>query len=116
MKVKRLDGSGDWCFGLSNADYLTGSDSVRQNVATRIKSFRDDWFLDMDAEIDWFSILGNKNNEKTILFEVERVTKDTEGVKSISNLAIIQIDKRTATIQLEFTTVYDEDFRIEVNI
>ena len=116
MKVSRLDSNGDWCFGLSSADYLTGSDAIRQNVATRIKCFQDDWFLDMDSEIDWLSILGNKNNEQTIKREVERVARETEGVKEILKLDIISTTNRHAKIEIEFTTIYDEDFKIEVNI
>jgi hypothetical protein len=116
MKVRKIDSDGDWNFGLSNANYIRGSEAVRQNVATRLKSFRDDWFLDMDAEIDWLSILGNKNNENTILYEVERVTKETEGIKTVDKIDIITINKRSATIQVEFTTIYDESFLIEVNV
>lgn len=116
MSTRALSKTGDWTFGQGLANYLTKADEVRQNVVTRIKSFKNDWFLDVDANIDWLNILSNKNNHKIILDEIERVTMTTEGVRSITQLEIISVVDRTARIKLAFTTIYDQSFQEEIGI
>ena len=96
MKVRRLDTNNDWTFGNGQANYLKDNDAVLQNVATRLKSFKNDWFLDSDAHIDWFNILGSKENKQTILNEVERVVLQTEGVMKINSLELVEIIDRNA--------------------
>jgi hypothetical protein len=116
MKVRRIDSDGDWTFGQGLANYACGSEAIRQNVTTRIKSFKNDWFLDYGAEIDWFNILANKNNEKTILREVSRVTLGTAGVARITVLRVDGITKRDAQITLSFVTIFDDSFNEVVSI
>jgi hypothetical protein len=116
MKVRRLDENGDWIFGQSLANYITKSAMVQQNVVTRIKSFKNDWFLDVDAGIDWWNILGSKNNEKTILRELERVILGTEGIRTIERLRIDGINKRDASITIIATDIYDQTFTENIGI
>jgi uncharacterized phage protein gp47/JayE len=116
MKVRKIDSNGDWTFGQGLANYITRSAMVKQNVITRIKSFKFDWFLDINAEIDWFNILGSKNNEKIILSELERVVLATEGVRTITRLRVNSITKRDAKIELSFTTIYDQSFTETIGI
>jgi hypothetical protein len=71
MKVRQLDNNNDWNFGNGTANYIKDNDAVLQNIQTRLKSIKNDWFLDQDAHIDWFNILGSKENEQTIIKEVE---------------------------------------------
>ena len=109
MIVNRIDEDGDWTFGQGKSNYLSGSDAVKQNVVTRIKFFKYDWFLDMEAGIDWLNLLSNKDTDNVIVSEVERVTLSTEGVKTITELELVSVTNRNAKINLSFTTVYDDD-------
>lgn len=106
MQVKRLDENGDWTFGNGQANYLKDNDAVLQNVTTRLKSFKNDWFLDGDANIDWFNILGSKSNKQTIISEVERVTLQTEGVTKINTIEIEELENRAAKILINLDTIY----------
>lgn len=117
MRVSGLDKDGDWRFGRGLAVYIKDAEAVRQNVATRLKSFRTDWFLDTDANIDWIDLLGRRNTRDEILREVERVTLATEGVTTITQLDIdVKTSARTATIMLSFGTIFDVDFTEEIAI
>lgn len=117
MKVSRLDSDGDWTFGRGRANYISKSEAVRQNVATRLKSFKNDWFLDIDQGIDWINLLGRKGTEDQILREVERVTLETDGVMRVENIEIISDNtSRTATINYKITTIYDTSFEDEIGI
>lgn len=107
MSVSRLDSDGDWTFGQGVAGYISGSDEIKQNVVTRIKSFKNDWFLDTDAEIDWFNLLSNRNTEESTKAQLSKTVLDTIGVNTLDSL-FFQIDRqeRKAIIQLSYTDIY----------
>ncbi len=108
MSVSGLDKNGDWQFGRGLATYQRRQNEVLQKVGTRLKSFKDNWFLDTEANIDWFYLLGYKNTLQKIDQEVRRVTLGTDGVVSIDDLQLIKNDKtRGLLIQLKITTVFD---------
>lgn len=109
-RVAGIDSGSDWTFGKGKASYKTLSEMVRQNVLTRIRSFAGDWFLDTDAHIDWLTILGNRNNEASILSEVRRVTLSTLGVSIIEELRVESVTERKAVIRLRFTDIYQQNF------
>jgi hypothetical protein len=116
MTTRRIDSNGDWTFGQGRSNYCQRSEEIIQNVITRIRSFKYDWYLDTKAEIDWINILGQLGNKDTILREIERVTLNTDGVKTINTLEIINLSKRKVTISLGFTTIYDSEFLQEIGI
>jgi hypothetical protein len=115
MRVSRLIND-DWTFGKGLANYVANSEAIRQNVVTRLRSFANDWFLDVTAEIDWFNILGNRNNQEIIESEVRRVVLATDGVLTIDKFAIVGITDRDATIQLSITTIFDDEISILIGI
>lgn len=106
MKVRRLSDNNDWTFGNGQANYLKDNDAILQNVTTRLKSFRNDWFLDSDANIDWFNILGSKENKQIIINEVERVTLQTVGVTKINLIELTETENRGAKIAVNLDTIY----------
>lgn len=104
MRVAGLDKNGDWQLGKHKASYIVGSDMVAQNVVTRLKSFKRDWFLDADAEIDWVQLLGSRNNRQKILSEIERVVLNTFGVLSLESVDIVaNRQNRDASITISYT-------------
>lgn len=115
MRVSRLIND-DWTFGKGHANYTSNSDAVRQNVVTRLRSFVNDWFLDIEANIDWLNILGNKNNQELVESEVRRVVLATEGVLTIDHFEIVEIVSRNATIELNFTTIFDDKIEAVIAI
>ncbi len=116
MSVRKLDSNFDWTFGKSKAQYLTGSDEIAQNVVTRLRSFKFDWFLDTDANIDWLTILGSKSNREIIINEISRVAAETIGVKNIIEVVILSVTNRDAKIQLKYVDIYDNEFNQELDI
>jgi Tfp pilus assembly protein FimT len=114
MRVSRLI-SDDWAFGKGKANYAANSEAIRQNVKTRLRSFTNDWFLDVTKHIDWFNILGSKNNEETIKNEVTRVVLETEGVLTLDGYELTST-KREATINIKFTDVFGANVPTTVTI
>lgn len=117
MQVRELDENQDWKFGYGKANYIKKNDAILQNVQTRLKSFKNDWFLDQDANIDWFNILGQKETKETIIKEVERVTLQTEGVTKINIIELTE-DKETrkATINIDLDTIYSTNNELGVTV
>jgi hypothetical protein len=114
MTVRKLVNS-DWTFGGSSNDLIDGDDEIAQNVVTRLRSFKNDWFLDTEANIDWIKILGSRNNRKVIIKEVYRVTQNTEGVWKVP-FVDVSVAGRDATIKLTFLTVNSKEYKEEISI
>ena len=110
MSVSGLTSTGDWQFGKGRALYLTRSDEINQNVVTRLRSFTDDWFLDISEGMPWIELLGTKGTEARILREVENRVLATRGVRKINRLRIVGIDTdREANIELRYTDIFNEE-------
>ena len=107
MSVSRLDSNGDWTFGQGLAGYISGSDEIKQSLVTRIQSFKNDWFLDQESNIDWFNLLSNRNAEETTKAQLSKTVLDTVGVNTLDELNfVIDRENRKADIQLTYTDIY----------
>jgi hypothetical protein len=107
MRVRRLNGH-DWTFGRGRADYVKDQAAIAQNIKTRLLSFKNDWFLDIDANIDWMNLLGQRGTEKIIENEVARVILTTSGVVRINSLSL-QNKERRVIIEANITTIFGND-------
>ena len=116
MRIRRLDSNNDWMFGRGTSNYALNDEAIKQNVASRLRSFKNDWLLDTDKNIDWLTILGQLNNEDTIRNEVQRVTLATEGVTEVVSIDIITDTNRHADISIVFNTVFSDLTRLGVTI
>lgn len=114
MTVRKLVNN-DWTFGGSIRDYVIGDDEINQNVITRLRSFKNDWFLDTEAHIDWINLLSSKGSEKRIKKEVYRVTAATEGVYRVDSIEI-KTTNRQAKITLKYTTINSNQIDSELVI
>ena len=117
MSVSRLDKDGDWTFGQQLAGYIRGSEEVKQNVLTRIKSFQRDCFMDQSAEIDWFNILQNKNTQQVTENQITRTVLGTAGVTRLDELnLVIDTQNRKATVFLTYTDIYENTQTIDTGV
>lgn len=112
IKVRQLDKDGDRTFGKGTANYIDQDLGISQNIQTRLKSIQGDFFLDTNANIDWFNILGQKNNEDIIKSEVYRVAFNTDGVITVNSVSISTDELRNATINVSVDTIYKQDLQV----
>jgi len=61
MIIRATDENGDWTFGKGRNNYRKDNQAVIQNIDSRLQAFLGDCFFDQTAGIDWFNLLGNKN-------------------------------------------------------
>lgn len=107
MIVAGLSKDQDWQFGRGKATYLVNRAAVRQNVVTRLRSWKDDWFLDVEAGLDWLTLLGTRGNRDNLTRAIEREVTTTEGVRSVTRLDVT-LSGRDARISLVFLTIFDD--------
>jgi hypothetical protein len=105
MIVRAIDGTGDWEFGQSLNDYLTAQNAVSQSIATRLRSFLGDCFFDQGSGINWFGLLGGKD-QLSLNLAVSAVILNTENVLSLNQLSINVSTERAVTISYTVQTSY----------
>lgn len=107
MAIRELKND-DWTFGNGRNNYILGQNEIAQNITTRIRSFKNDFFLSADENIDWITILSTKNNRKTILDNIRRVVLQTPDVLSISRLEITQNDTQIIDREIIVLLTYND--------
>jgi len=93
MIVRALDNQGDWTFGKSKNNYLSGSAAVQQNIKTRLLEFIGDCFFNIQAGVDWFNFLGGSKNQLALNLNISSVILNTSFVTSIKQLSISLVNR-----------------------
>ena len=113
--VRKLSNANDWVFGRNKADYIRKDLEIQQNIKTRLRSFKDDWYLDIESNIPWIELLGSFNKKREIEQEVKRVILATDGVLRINKLDII-VDNRVAKLEANIDTVYSQNINLIIEV
>ena len=109
MSVRKLDKNGDWTFGQGLGNYIKNDDEIVQNVTTRVKSFKNDYFLDTEQYIDWLNDLAFKGNEDLIISNIRRVVAETNGILRVNDVSLLNNTNRNATININFDTINNKN-------
>lgn len=106
MIIRGIDANGDWLFGKGGQDYVSGNLAVAQLIQSNILMFLNDCFFAMDQGIDWFNLLGNKN-QTAISLAVNAAIINTTNVTSLVQSSInLARTARSLSIAYQVTTVY----------
>lgn len=103
--VRGLDANGDWLWGQGDGSYVTNINAVMQNIKTNTLSFLNDCFFDTSFGIDWFNLLGSKN-QIAISLAVGASILNTNGVTGIIQLSVVLDAARLMQIAYNAQTVY----------
>lgn len=101
MIVRGLDANGDWLFGKGKNDYNANNKAIEQSIKTRLQSFLGDCFFALDAGLDWFNLLGSKN-QLALELAVRSVILNTPNVSAIIDVSI-NLDHNTRRILMQYT-------------
>jgi hypothetical protein len=106
MRVRALDDDHDWLFGQSGNDYLQGNAAIAQNINTRLNSFLGNCYFDLTAGIDWFNLLGGKD-QLPITLAISTTILNTDGVTGLVQLSSdLDSITRNLTVTYKVQTVY----------
>lgn len=111
MIVRGLDENNDWTYGKGKNDYLKNNDAVAQSIKTRLQSFLGDCFFAVTSGIDWFNLLGSKN-QRALTLAVSTTVLNTKDVTAMTNLTVDLSTTRVITFHYNVETVYGRLNRI----
>lgn len=75
--------AGDFTFGNGIGSYATKDKAIGLNIRTRILSWVNDCFFDINAGIDWINRLGSKNQRTLLEADLRRIILQSTGVTGI---------------------------------
>lgn len=116
MKFRSLTATGDWTFGSGNANYATDERAIELNIATRIRSYKNDCFFDYNAGIDWVSRL-DKGQKENLINDLKNLLIQSYGVVKINSVDVVE-DKVTRALTMTYNvdTIFSESFTSAVAI
>jgi len=118
MRVRALDINGDWTFGKGQNDYKTGLDALIQEIQTKVLCFLGDCFFDLATGLDWFSLLGGKDQVALNLAVSARIL-NVEGVTGVKNVSVnLESTSRNITVTYQVQSVFgpvNETFQYDLN-
>lgn len=101
--------TGDWGFGAGKNSYSRQIDAIKQNVKTRVQSWKNDCFFDQEAGVDWVNRLGTLNQQALLEEEVRRVILQTPKVTEIVSFNLT-IEGRAISLSYEVNTTLSQSF------
>jgi len=107
MIVRALDINGDWEFGKGKNDYKRDINALQQNIKTRLMSFLGDCFFDITAGVDWFNLLGAKD-QLALELSVSTIILNTEGVTGLLLLQLSVSPNRRMSLTYRVQTTLGE--------
>ena len=110
MKIRSLSGTGDWTYGSGKANYATDERAIEQNIASRIRSWKNDCFFDFDAGIDWVARL-DKGQKDKLLNELRILIIQSYGVVKINSVSVNENrSTRALTLTYNVDTIFSQSF------
>lgn len=105
MIVRAIDSNGDWLFGKSLNDYVSANMEIQQDIRTRLLSFLGNCFFAITDGINWFGLLGYKDN-LALTLAVSSAILNTPGVTGILQLNVSLNVNRSFSISYQVQTTY----------
>lgn len=106
MKTRAIDSAGDWLFGRGIQSYVAEKNALKQNISTRLKSWKNDCFFAMDSGVDWknFMDIGRK---RFLDIDIKRTILQTEGVLRISSYtSTLDAESRHVVVSATIATIF----------
>ena len=111
MIIRATDVNGDWTFGRGKNNYQTLNAAIGQDIGSRLSEFLGDCFFATQNGIDWFNLLGSKN-QLSIQLAVRAVILNTRNVTGILALSYNLSQNRQIQISYNAQTVYGNTSQI----
>lgn len=109
---RTLDENGDFNFGKGQNDFATNEEAIRLDIRTRILSWLNDCFFDVNAGVDWKRRL-DKGQQNLLLNEVRSVITKTNNVVRLDSFDFSLVDRRIRinyTLRTIFSTSVQDEF------
>lgn len=116
MQLTRRQLNGDMTFGAGMGNMCSGSESVAQNVVTRLRTFRGEWFLDTGFGTphmqDGFI---KPTNLPLYESDLKGIISTTDGVKQLLSFSLVYNSvTRVAHVAASLNDIYGNIHDIQV--
>lgn len=109
MIVRAIDIDNDWTYGKGKNNYkkneVGSPEATLQNIKTRLQEFLGDCFFALNRGVDWFNLLGAKD-ELALKLAIAAVILNTTDVTNVEEVSSVVSDDRTFVVNFEADTVY----------
>lgn len=102
---RALDNTGDWTFGAGLNNYVSNLREVEQDIGMNLRMFQGDCFFAKDAGIDWFNLLGTRN-QVGLNLAINAAILGTTGVTGLQQVFLSVSESRVLSVQYTVSTVY----------
>ena len=116
MFIRNLDKDDDWVFGNGLSDFVYKDAAISLNVKTRLYSWLNDCFFDLNAGIDWLNRLGSKDQRKLLELDIRRIILTSEGVTGIVNFDTVLNSQRQFTGRYNIKTIYSPSYQDSITL
>jgi hypothetical protein len=116
MKIRNLDGAGDWTFGKGLQCYLTGNAAIGLDIKTYLKLWSGNCFWALQAGVNWRQLL-DKGQKSRLLAALQTAIMGRFGVVGLNQLDAT-LDPRTRRIRVAYDvqTIYTQSFQDSITI
>lgn len=114
-QIRALDSNKDWTFGQGKNNYKTNLDAVAQDINSSLNSFLNDCFFATTSGIDWFNLLGSKNQAglnlaiSTTILNVSGVTGQLQFSSNLNSSRLFTVSYKVQTIYGVVANIYQYD-------
>lgn len=103
----KLSGSDDLAIEMGGLVLVDGVDAIAQDVRTRLRFFKGEWFLDERVGLPYYGTILVKNPNMAVVKSIyQKAIATTPGVESVTSLDLsLNIGTRTLRITFQAVTV-----------
>ena len=117
MIFRALDSNLDWTFGQGKTNYLQTNLAISANIATRLRSFLNNCFFDMNAGIDWITFLGTPGTQEELGLRIKALILLSYGVINCTDVSVdLNRGSRQATITYTINTIYSSNYQQNIQV
>jgi hypothetical protein len=108
MRYRKLDADGDYSFGNGQLDFMRDTpEAVVQSVATRLRLWLAEWFLDTEAGTPYQAAVLGKNSKESADIALRQRIVETPGVNElVSFSSTLDADLRKYSLSATIDTIY----------
>jgi len=116
MIFRNLTANGDWTLGNGLQNYATAETAIALDIKTALRVFLGECFFDTGAGVDWWNLLGGKD-QVGILLQTRQVISSRDGVTKINSVdAYLDRTTRRLSISYNIDTVYSRNLTNTVTV
>jgi hypothetical protein len=115
--IRNLDANHDWTFGQGQQNYLTGQSAIAENINTRLLSFINDCYFDLQTGVDWFRLLGSHSTQQEITLSCRAIILASYGVLRVNSInATFNDEQRNIILTYNIDTIFTRFFLQQLEV